>query len=51
VPVMVRGVEHHLSASVGIALGNADPDALLGDADTAVYRAKADPSGRVEVFH
>ncbi len=51
VPVMVRGVEHHLSASVGIALGNADPDALLGDADTAVYRAKADSSGRVEVFH
>jgi diguanylate cyclase (GGDEF)-like protein/PAS domain S-box-containing protein len=51
VPVMVRGVEHRVSASVGIALGHTDPEALLGDADTAVYRAKADPSGRVEVFH
>jgi diguanylate cyclase (GGDEF)-like protein/PAS domain S-box-containing protein len=51
VPVIVRGVVHRLSASVGIALGNSDPDTLLGDADTAVYRAKADPSGRVEVFH
>jgi diguanylate cyclase (GGDEF)-like protein/PAS domain S-box-containing protein len=50
VPVTVRGVEHLVSASVGIALGHADPDTLLDDADTAVYRAKADPSGRVEVF-
>ncbi len=50
VPVVVRGVEHRVSASVGIALGHTNPDALLDDADTAVYRAKADPSGRVEVF-
>ncbi|MDQ6817938.1 MAG: sensor domain-containing diguanylate cyclase [Actinomycetota bacterium] len=50
VPVVVRGVEHQVSASVGIALGHDDPDALLGDADAAVYRAKADPSGRVEFF-
>ncbi len=48
-PVSVDGVEHRLSASVGIALGHDDPDALLGEADAAVYRAKAAPGGRVEV--
>ncbi|MDQ6842702.1 MAG: diguanylate cyclase, partial [Actinomycetota bacterium] len=48
-PVAVDGVEHRLSASVGIALGHADAEALLGDADAAVYRAKAVPGGRVEV--
>jgi predicted signal transduction protein with EAL and GGDEF domain len=51
-PLDVDGVEHRLSASIGIALGTArrDPDALLGDADAAAYRAKAEGRGRVEVF-
>src|SRR4051812_22099690 len=49
----VEGVEHRLSASIGIALGAAgrrDPDSLLADADAAAYRAKAEGRGRVEVF-
>src|SRR4051812_33252443 len=52
-PLDVDGIEHRLSASIGIALGAAgrrDPDALLADADAAAYRAKADGHGRVEVF-
>ena len=51
VAVTVDGVEHELSASIGIALGHADPDALLGNADAAVYRAKAEGRGRIAVFH
>jgi diguanylate cyclase (GGDEF)-like protein/PAS domain S-box-containing protein len=52
-PMDVEGVEHRLTASIGIALGAAgrrDPDALLADADAAAYRAKAEGRGRVEVF-
>jgi diguanylate cyclase (GGDEF)-like protein/PAS domain S-box-containing protein len=49
-PLEVGGVTHLLSASIGIALGRTDPDALLGDADTAVYEAKAAGRGRVELF-
>jgi diguanylate cyclase (GGDEF)-like protein/PAS domain S-box-containing protein len=49
-PLTVGGVDHRLSASIGIALGHTDPEALLGDADAAVYRAKADGRGRVELF-
>src|SRR3954468_23359591 len=52
-PLEIDGIEHRLSASIGIALGAAgrrDPDALLGDADAAAYRAKAEGRGRVEVF-
>jgi PleD family two-component response regulator len=40
-----------MSASIGIALGQTDPDALLRDADVAVYRAKADGRGRLELFN
>jgi EAL domain-containing protein (putative c-di-GMP-specific phosphodiesterase class I) len=49
---MVGGVEHRMSASIGIALGDArmSSDALLADADTAAYRAKAEGRARVEVF-
>jgi diguanylate cyclase (GGDEF)-like protein/PAS domain S-box-containing protein len=50
VPVSAGGTEHGLSASIGIALGHGDPDALLGNADAAVYRAKAAGRGCVEVF-
>ena len=49
-PLEVGGVTHSLTASIGIALGRTDPDALLGDADTAVYEAKAAGRGRVELF-
>ena len=55
-PLEIEGVEHRLSASIGIALGGAggggfrDPDGLLADADAAAYRAKAEGRGRVEVF-
>jgi diguanylate cyclase (GGDEF)-like protein/PAS domain S-box-containing protein len=49
-PLVIDGVEHRLSASIGIALGKADPDGLLGNADAAVYRAKAHGRGRVELF-
>jgi diguanylate cyclase (GGDEF)-like protein/PAS domain S-box-containing protein len=52
-PLEIDGIEHRLSASIGIALGAAgrrDPDQLLNDADAAAYRAKAEGRGRVEVF-
>jgi diguanylate cyclase (GGDEF)-like protein/PAS domain S-box-containing protein len=49
-PLEVGGVTHLLSASIGVALGRTDPDALLGDADTAVYGAKAAGRGRVQLF-
>src|SRR3954451_18394778 len=52
-PLDVDGIEHRLSASIGIALGAAgrrDADGLLADADAAAYRAKAEGRGRVEVF-
>ncbi len=49
-PLLLDGIEHRLSASIGIALGQADPDGLLGNADAAVYRAKAHGRGRVVLF-
>jgi diguanylate cyclase (GGDEF)-like protein/PAS domain S-box-containing protein len=49
-PFTSGGVEHELSASVGIALGHPDPDALLANADTATYRAKAAGRGRIELY-
>jgi diguanylate cyclase (GGDEF)-like protein/PAS domain S-box-containing protein len=48
-PFGVGGVEHHLSASIGIALGRDGPETLLHNADAAVYRAKAAGGARVEV--
>ncbi|HVW16746.1 MAG TPA: EAL domain-containing protein, partial [Solirubrobacteraceae bacterium] len=45
--------EHHLSASIGVALAGpehcGDPAALIRDADIAMYRAKQ-VRGRVELF-
>jgi len=49
-PLVIDDVEHRLSASIGIALGQADADGLLGAADAAVYRAKAHGRGRIELF-
>jgi diguanylate cyclase (GGDEF)-like protein/PAS domain S-box-containing protein len=48
-PIAAGGVKHDLSASVGIALGHSDPDALVEEADAAVYRAKAGGRGRIEL--
>jgi diguanylate cyclase (GGDEF)-like protein/PAS domain S-box-containing protein len=49
-PLNTDGQEHRLTASIGIALGDSDPDALLADADVASYRAKAAGRGRIELF-
>jgi diguanylate cyclase (GGDEF)-like protein/PAS domain S-box-containing protein len=49
-PLIADGAEHRLSASIGIALGDRDPDALISDADAASYRAKAVGGGRIELF-
>ncbi len=46
----VRGAPYRLSASIGVALGQADADALVANADAAVYRAKAAGGGQVMVF-
>jgi diguanylate cyclase (GGDEF)-like protein len=50
VPVRVDGEEHRLCASIGIALGDRDPDALLGHADSAVYEAKGRGGGCVALY-
>ena len=47
-PLRLGSEDHRLSASIGIALGREDADALLAGADAAVYRAKAAGRGRVE---
>ena len=49
-PLVVGGVPHALTTSIGIAFGSgaADPDALLAAADAAAYRAKGRGPGRVE---
>ncbi len=49
-PLTAGETEHRLSASIGIALGDNDPDVLLADADAASYRAKAGGPGRIELF-
>jgi diguanylate cyclase (GGDEF)-like protein/PAS domain S-box-containing protein len=49
-PVTIGDLELTLSASIGVALGRDDAEALLANADTAVYRAKAAGPGRVELF-
>ena len=55
VPAEIGGVEHRLTASVGIALtgpGAADvnPETLLQNADTAMYRAKEEGRADWELF-
>lgn len=49
-PLTVEGVPHGLSASIGVALGDRDPDSLIRNADSAVYRAKARGRGGMELY-
>jgi len=52
-PVALGASEVVISASVGVALprgDETDPEALVRDADTAMYMAKEKGRGRVEVF-
>jgi diguanylate cyclase (GGDEF)-like protein/PAS domain S-box-containing protein len=47
-PFIVEGRQLYVTASIGISLGDArthDPDALLREADTAMYRAKGEGEG------
>ncbi|MEJ5868156.1 EAL domain-containing protein [Pseudokineococcus sp. 5B2Z-1] len=53
-PLRSLGIELGVGASVGVALavdGEGDAHALLGEADLAMYRAKAEGGGAVVVFH
>lgn len=52
-PFNLGGREVFTSASIGIAMGGPDykqPEELLRDADTAMYRAKSDGKARHEIF-
>ena len=52
-PFVLGGKEVFTSVSIGIALGNSayeQPDEILRDADTAMYRAKSLGKARYEVF-
>ncbi|MDP9228653.1 MAG: EAL domain-containing protein, partial [Actinomycetota bacterium] len=51
-PFVLRGREHFASASIGISIGegNEEPEALIRDADAALYRAKERGRGGYEIF-
>ena len=51
-PFVLRGREHFVSASVGIAIGagSEKPESLIRDADSALYRAKEHGRGGYEIF-
>jgi diguanylate cyclase (GGDEF)-like protein/PAS domain S-box-containing protein len=49
-PLAAGGLEHQLSASIGVALGDREPEALLANADAASYRAKAAGRGQIQLF-
>jgi diguanylate cyclase (GGDEF)-like protein len=51
-PFILRGREHFVSASIGISIGTGteEPEALIRDADSALYRAKEHGRGGYEIF-
>ena len=51
-PLHVTDYEIHVGVSIGIALGGtgANPEDLVRDADSAMYRAKERGRGRAEIF-
>ncbi len=51
-PFILRRREHFVSVSVGISIGVGQerPEALIRDADAALYRAKDQGRGRYEIF-
>ena len=51
-PFVIDGRPHVIKASVGVVIddGHSAPEALLRDADTALYRAKDNGWGRSEIF-
>jgi diguanylate cyclase (GGDEF)-like protein len=51
-PFTLRSREHYVSASIGISIGigGEAPEALIRDADAALYRAKEHGRGGYEVF-
>jgi diguanylate cyclase (GGDEF)-like protein len=49
-PFELKGREVFVTASIGIAVGGADVDELLRNADLAMYRAKSRGRARYEVF-
>jgi diguanylate cyclase (GGDEF)-like protein len=51
-PFILRDREHFVSASTGISIGTGaeDPEALIRDADAALYRAKDHGRGGYEIF-
>jgi len=50
-PFLLRGGEYTANASIGVAIGDedADAEALMRDADSAMYRAKERGRGRYEL--
>ncbi|OCR01506.1 diguanylate phosphodiesterase [Oscillatoriales cyanobacterium USR001] len=53
IPFQLKRYEVFINASIGIALGNCDyeqPEHLLRDADTAMYRAKTLGKGQYQIF-
>ena len=51
-PFVLRGREHFASASIGISISRdgEEPEALIRDADSALYRAKERGRGGYEIF-
>jgi diguanylate cyclase (GGDEF)-like protein len=51
-PFVIDGRHHVVTVSIGVVIddGHSTPESLLRDADTAMYRAKANGRGRSEVF-